>query len=95
MSLMYARIKSFVVKPRLFERQISDCNYAHFPTLRGKLSPLSLTPQHFCENGEILDCAHIIEKDIDLFSNPLTVDVEGEQEDVQLIKMNVGKHFLI
>ncbi len=40
-SEMYAHLKSFSVKLRLFERQISDRNAVHFPSLSEIISSLS------------------------------------------------------
>ncbi|XP_076864060.1 general transcription factor II-I repeat domain-containing protein 2A [Brachyhypopomus gauderio] len=96
-SQMYAHMKSFAVKLRLFEKQIRDRNTAHFPALGEIIShfPNANIPENMDKyvtvltslikefNKRFQDFA-AIEKDIQVFSSPFSVDVEGVQGEVQL-----------
>ncbi len=94
---MYAHLKSFSVKLRLFERQMSDRNAVHFPSLSEIISSLSdsnipgkmdtystvLTSLSKDFNQRFHDFS-AIDNDIKLFSTPFSINVEEVQESVQL-----------
>ncbi|KAG9266202.1 general transcription factor II-I repeat domain-containing protein 2-like [Astyanax mexicanus] len=93
-------MKSFAVKLRLFEKQVRDHNTAHFPALGEIVShlPSAKIPGKMEKYANVLtslitefnqrfqDFA-AIEEDIQVFSSPFCVDVEGVQEELELIKL--------
>ncbi|KAI7790569.1 general transcription factor II-I repeat domain-containing protein 2 [Triplophysa rosa] len=96
-SEMYALLKSFAMKLRLFERQISDRNAVHFPSLSeiissfsdsnilGKMDKYSIVlTSLITEFNQRFQDFSAIDNDIKLFSTPLSVNVEEVQENVQL-----------
>lgn len=92
-SEMFAHLKSFAVKLRLFERQISDHNAVHFPSLSEIISSLSdsnipgkmdkystVLTSLITEFNQRFQDFSAIDNDIKLFSTPFSVNVEEVQE---------------
>uniref|UniRef100_A0A671RU68 HAT C-terminal dimerisation domain-containing protein n=1 Tax=Sinocyclocheilus anshuiensis TaxID=1608454 RepID=A0A671RU68_9TELE len=88
---------AFAVKLRLFERQISDRNAVHFPSLSeiissfsdsnipGKMDKYStVLTSLITEFNQRFQDFSAIDSDIKLFSTPFSVNVEEVQENVQL-----------
>ncbi|XP_030613825.1 general transcription factor II-I repeat domain-containing protein 2 [Archocentrus centrarchus] len=94
---LYTQMKAFCVKLRLFEAQLRNFNFAHFPTLseiksafpkanlslkKGKY--LSVITSLMTEFSQRFQDFSNIEKQIKLFSTPFLVDAEGVEESLQL-----------
>ncbi len=94
---MYAHLKSFSVKLRLFERQISDRNAVQFPSLSEIISSLSdsnipgkiykystVLTSLITEFNQRFQDFSAIDNDIKLLSTPFSINIEEVQENVQL-----------
>ncbi|KAI3359992.1 hypothetical protein L3Q82_014321 [Scortum barcoo] len=94
---LYAHLKAFCVKLRLFEAQLRSFNAAHFPTLseiksafpKADLSAkkekyVSVIASLVTEFNQRFQDFSVIEKQIKLFSTPFLVDAEEVEESLQL-----------
>ncbi|XP_074503829.1 general transcription factor II-I repeat domain-containing protein 2-like isoform X2 [Sebastes fasciatus] len=94
---LYAHMKAFCVKLRLFETQLRNFNVAHFPTLsevkvafpevnlsakKGKY--VSVITSLMTEFSLRFQDFSAIEKEIQLFSTPFLMDAEEVEESLQL-----------
>ncbi|XP_074498631.1 general transcription factor II-I repeat domain-containing protein 2-like [Sebastes fasciatus] len=94
---LYAHMKAFCVKLRLFETQLRNFNVAHFPTLsevkvafpevnlsakKGKY--VSVITSLMTEFSQRFQDFSAIEKEIKLFSTPFLMDAEEVEESLQL-----------
>ncbi|KAK3545777.1 hypothetical protein QTP70_012656 [Hemibagrus guttatus] len=96
-SHLYAHMKAFCVKLRLFETQLRSFNAAHFPALseiksafpKADLSAkkekyASVITSLVTEFNQRFQDFSVIEKQIKLFSTPFLVDAEEVEESLQL-----------
>lgn len=96
-SHLYAHMKAFCVKLRLFETQLRSFNAAHFPALpeiksafpKADLSArkekyVSVIASLVTEFNQRFQDFSVIEKQIKLFSTPFLVDAEEVEESLQL-----------
>uniref|UniRef100_A0A671YCA7 HAT C-terminal dimerisation domain-containing protein n=1 Tax=Sparus aurata TaxID=8175 RepID=A0A671YCA7_SPAAU len=94
---LYAHMKAFCVKLRLFETQLRSFNAAQFPALseiksafpKANLSAkkekyVSVIASLVTEFNQHLQDFSVIEKQIKLFSTPFLVDAEAVEESLQL-----------
>ncbi|XP_065811264.1 general transcription factor II-I repeat domain-containing protein 2-like [Labrus bergylta] len=94
---LYAHMKAFCVKLRLFETQLRSFNAAHFPALseiksaipKADLSAkkekyVSVITSLLTEFNQRFQDFSVIEKEIKLFSTPFLVDAEEVEESLQL-----------
>lgn len=94
---LYAHMKAFCVKLRLFETQLRSFNAAHFPALseiksafpKADLSAkkekyVSVIASLVTEFNQRFQDFSVIEKQIKLFSTPFLVDAEEVEESLQL-----------
>jgi len=94
---LYAHMKAFCTKLRLFETQLRGFNAAHFPALseiksafpKADLSAKkekygSVIASLVTEFNQRFQDFHVIEKQIKLFSTPFLVDAEEVEESLQL-----------
>ncbi|XP_074498629.1 general transcription factor II-I repeat domain-containing protein 2-like [Sebastes fasciatus] len=94
---LYAHMKAFCVKLRLFETQLRNFNVAHFPTLsevkvafpevnlsakKGKY--VSVITSLMTEFSQRFQDFSAIEKEMKLFSTPFLMDAEEVEESLQL-----------
>ncbi|KAK7891861.1 hypothetical protein WMY93_023824 [Mugilogobius chulae] len=96
-SHLYAHMKAFCVKLRLFETQLRSLNAAHFPALseiRSDFPDVDFTANNkkyvsvmtslMTEFNQRFQDFSVIEKQIKLFSTPFLVDAEEVEESLQL-----------
>uniref|UniRef100_A0A3B4VC50 SPIN-DOC-like zinc-finger domain-containing protein n=1 Tax=Seriola dumerili TaxID=41447 RepID=A0A3B4VC50_SERDU len=94
---LYAHMKAFCVKLRLFETQLRSFNAAHFPALSEiksafpkadisakKEKYVSVIASLVTEFNQRFQDFSVIEKQIKLFSTPFLVDAEEVEESLQL-----------
>uniref|UniRef100_A0A096M3P2 HAT C-terminal dimerisation domain-containing protein n=1 Tax=Poecilia formosa TaxID=48698 RepID=A0A096M3P2_POEFO len=94
---LYAHMKAFCVKLRLFETQLRSFNPAHFPALSEiksafpktdlsakKEKYVSVIASLVTEFNQRFQDFSVVEKQIKLFSTPFLVDAEEVEESLQL-----------